>query len=87
MNKEKIQTEYPDFCAEIENLAEEYLRERIVKMQQELQESEEHKESNEALAEARAAVKELSGPYRDVKKAVKAKTAYIIEILKARGKV
>jgi len=56
MDKIKIQKEYPDFCAEVDGLSAEYLESRLVDLQVQLQESEEHKAENEALIEARAAV-------------------------------
>lgn len=83
--KDKVQKEYPDFVIEVDGLPVEALKARIVQLQQSLEESEEHKESNDSLKEARAQVSELAGPYRDVKKAVKLKTKYIIELLKTKG--
>jgi len=82
----KTQKEYPDFCNEVNSLTSEQLKARIVQLQQALSESEEHKNSNEVLQAAKAEIKELSGPYRDVKKAVKSKTAYILELLRNQGK-
>lgn len=84
-NSAKIQKEYPDFADEVEKLDSAGLKARIVQLQQALDESEAHKEANEALRDARAAVNELAGPYRDVKKAVRLKTQYLIELLKNKG--
>ncbi len=83
--KEKVQKEYPDFAKELEGKQIADLEDRIVGMQKALEESEEHKENNEALKAARAEVSELSGPYRDVKKAVRLKTKYILELLNERS--
>ena len=58
---------------------------RISQLQKLLAESEEHKEQNEALKQARAEVSELAGPYRDVKKAVAIKTKYLVELAKEKG--
>jgi uncharacterized small protein (DUF1192 family) len=85
MNKEKVQKEYPGFANEVDNLSVPELKERIVGMQKALEESEAHKEENDELKSLRAQVLELSAPYRDVKKAVKAKTSYILELLKDKG--
>lgn len=84
-NNIKVQKEYPDFCSEVDKLDAGALKARIVGLQQALEESEAHKEANEALQQAREALKELSGPYRDVKKAVKLKTKYILDLIKERG--
>lgn len=84
-NRTKVQKNYPDFANEVEKLDASALKARIVGLQQALEESEAHKEANEVLTAARAEVKELSGPYRDVKKAVALKTKYIIDLIKERG--
>lgn len=83
--KDKVQKSYPDFVQEVDTLTIDQLKARIVQLQQALEESEAHKEANEALASAKAELSELSGPYRDVKKAVGLKTKYIIELLKEKG--
>ena len=81
---DKIEKEYPEFCREVQGLDSNHLMDRVVSLQQALQESEEHKEENEALNSARQLVSELSGPYRDVKKAVKAKTKYLLHLLETK---
>ncbi len=78
---EQIQELYPDFADEVVRLDTEALKGRIVSLQQQLEESEVHKEANEALKDARNTVNELMGPYRDVRKAVKLKTKYLVELL------
>ncbi len=83
--KEKAQKDYPDFTIEVDTLSVEQLEDRIVGMQKALEESEEHKENNKDLKASRAAVLELSGPYRDIKKAVRLKTKYILELLAEKG--
>jgi len=82
---EVIESEYKEFAAEVRNLSPVDLKNRIAGLQQALEESEAHKEQNEALNEARNQVSLLSGPYRDVKKAVKLKTKYLLELLANRG--
>lgn len=82
----KTQKEYPDFCNEVNALTPDQLKARIVALQQALSESEEHKADNMDLRDAKHLVSELAVPYRDVRKAVKAKTAYIIELLRNQGK-
>lgn len=82
--KDQIRKLYPDFTQEVDNLSSAELEARIVRMQQTLDESEMHREGNDSLKQARATLTELSGPYNDVKKAVKLKTRYIIELLKEK---
>jgi transketolase len=82
---EKLDAAYPEFANEVNGLAVQDLKNRIAAYQKELQESEEHRESNEPLAEAKAEVKELSGGYNDVRKAVKLKTKYLISLIKEKG--
>ena len=84
---EKVQEQYPDFAEEVEkSLTPEQMDARISSLQKQLEESEDHKDSNEQLKDARALVAELAGPYNDVKKAVRLKTKYLIELLKEKGK-
>ncbi len=85
MSKDKVAKEFPEFVDEVQGLTIEALRNRIVNMQQALDESEAHKEANDTLKEARANLTELSGPYRDVKRAIQLKTRYIIELLREKG--
>jgi hypothetical protein len=82
---EIVETEYKEFAVEVSKLDATALKSRITGLQQALEESEEHKNANQALIDARTEVSLLSGPYRDVKKAVKLKTKYILELLKSRA--
>ncbi len=86
MNLKEVDKQYPGFADEVSRLSAEEINARIVEMQKGLEESESHKEANEELKQARDTVTELSGPYRDVKKAVKIKTKYLLELLKEKGK-
>lgn len=86
MSNSKIQKQYPDFTSEVDNLTPEQLKQRIVGMQQALSDSEAMRESDDQLQAARASAKEFAAPYNDVKKAVKLKTQYILELLKNSGK-
>lgn len=83
--KEQVQEKHKEFASEVDGLSDAALRARIVSLQQALAESEQHKEENEALIQARAEVTELSGPYNDVKKAVKLKTRYILTLIEEKG--
>jgi len=74
-----------EFISTVSGLSTEQLKSRITSLQTELRESEDHKEENEQLKNARQLVSELSGPYRDVQKAVKLKTSYLIDLIRERG--
>ena len=82
---EKIDKTFPGFADEVNKLSSEDLKQRVVSYAQQLQESEDHKVGNEQLAQAQAAVAELLGPYKDVKKAVKLKTQYILTLIAEKG--
>jgi hypothetical protein len=75
-----------EFATTVVHLTVQQLEARITQMQKDLDESEEHKENNEALKEARDVVTNLVGPYNDVKKAIKLKTQYIIALIHEKGK-
>jgi hypothetical protein len=74
-----------EFKDEVDALGIPALEARITRMQKDLDDSEEHKKNNEALNKVKAEKAELEGPYNDVKKAVKVKTKYIIELIKEKG--
>lgn len=74
-----------EFKNEVDGLSIELLEQRITNMQKALDESREHKKNNEALKKVSDEKSELEGPYKDVEKAVKVKTKYIIELVKEKG--
>lgn len=82
---EKVQASHPVFCKEVDNLSLSDLKQRIVSLQQSLQQSEEAKNADESYQQTKFAAKEMAAPYSDIRKAVKLKTQYIIELLKEKG--
>lgn len=83
--REIVDDKYEGFVDEVDRLSIPELEMRISRYQKSLQESEEHRENNEVLNKLKDEVSTLSGPYNDVKKAVKLKTKYIIELIKEKG--
>lgn len=79
--RDDIEQKHKEFADEVRKLDAEALKARIVALQKGLQESEEHRENNEALHDAKETVRMLQEPYNDVRKAVKLKTKYILELL------
>lgn len=73
------------FLEEVAGLDVETLEKRISGYQKSLEESEEHKEENTALQNARNELSSLVGPYNDIKKAIKVKTSYLIALIKEKG--
>lgn len=82
---EQIDTLDPQFAETVLGLNAQELKNRIASLASQLQESETHREENAALQQAKDEVKELSGGYNDVRKAVKLKTKYIISLLNEKG--
>jgi uncharacterized small protein (DUF1192 family) len=74
-----------EFRDEVWGLSVEKLEDRIATLQKALDESEEHKKENQALKDLKDEVSLLEGPYNDVKKAVKVKTKFLIELIKDKG--
>lgn len=74
-----------EFKETVDRMSVKDLEGRITQMQKDLADSEEHRENNKVLKDAKDKVSELSGPYNDVKKAIKVKTKYIIELIKEKG--
>jgi hypothetical protein len=83
--REKTEKEFPDFVKEVDGLNIQEMEKRISNYAKELEDSEQHKEDNQALKDAHAEVTELAGPYKDVKKAVKVKTRYLIASIREKG--
>lgn len=84
--QEKVQTEFPEFSTEVAALTEDQLNGRLATLAKNLEESETAKENDGALEDAQALSSELSAPYKDVKKAIRLKTKYIISLLNDKGK-
>lgn len=84
-NTEVVQAEFPEFAAEADAMSSDKLTVRLAYLAKELEESETHKENNETLEQAKGDVAELSAPYKDLRKAVRLKSKYIIALLKEKG--
>lgn len=82
---EKIQDEYPEFTSEVDGLNVQELKNRIANYAKALQESEESRDADEDLKRAKEEAKELGAPYRDIRKAVKLKTRYLISLIVDKG--
>ena len=76
-----------EFKAAVDGLSVDEITTRIANLQKALDESEEHKAANEELQAARDEVKLISGPYNDVKTAIRIKTKYLIDLSKEKGGV
>ena len=81
----KVQKDYPDFAAEVQGLDADAIKARIVQLQSALEESEAFREADESLARAKEEVKQLSAPYNEVRKAVRQKTSYLVQLLNDKG--
>lgn len=82
---EQIDNLDSQFAESVLKLNAQELKNRIASLASQLQESETHREENSALQKAKDEVKELSGGYNDVRKAVKLKTKYLISLLQEKG--
>lgn len=84
-NKEKVQAEYPDFVEETQGLTIDQLEKKIGVYAKEQEKAVKFKEEDTALNDAKEQVKELSGPHRDVAKALKLKIRFMCELVKEKG--
>lgn len=88
-NKEVIQALHKEFAVEVDVLSAAALKARIVVMQQELAESEAKREELSEpgcpIYDAKETLSLLTGPFNDVKKAVKLKTKYLIDLIAEKG--
>ena len=83
--EDKFRKEFPEFVAEVDRLDVQALKNRIAGFAKGLSESEDARANDEALANAKAEVKELAAPYNDLKKDVAKKTKYLLQQIEAKG--
>lgn len=83
--RERVENDYPEFATEVAGENAQQLNNRLATLAKGLEESEQKKEDNEKLKNARGLASELAAPYRDVKKAVQLKSKYVIGLLKDKG--
>jgi hypothetical protein len=83
--QEVVQTDYPEFASEVAGLSIDQLNNRLATLAKNLEESETAKEDDPALEDAKNLASELAAPYRDAKKALRAKSKYVIGLLKDKG--
>lgn len=83
--RKTIAEEFPEFHAEVSSLSADQLDSRLAQLAKDESEVNKAKEEDEQLHTAREQLKEFSAPYREAKKAIKSKVAFIIELLKDRG--
>jgi len=84
-NREQVQENYPEFATEVEGLSADQLNNKLATLAKYAEETETAKEDDEALEQAKAEAAELAAPYRDAKKAIRAKSKYVIALLKEKG--
>jgi DNA-binding ferritin-like protein len=83
--QEKVEKDFPEFAEESRTLSVDQLNNKLATLAKGLEESETAKENDTDLENAQALVAELSAPYKDVKKAIRFKTKYIISLLGDKG--
>lgn len=83
--REKVEKDYPEFATEVAGASTDDLNGRLATLAKGLEESEVAKEADGDLQNAKSLASELSGPYKDVKKAVTLKSKYIIGLLRDKG--
>jgi len=89
VNKEslvnKVQKEMPEFTSEVVGLSVEQLNARLSQLSKDAMACEDAKEADEELSTALANASELGAPYRDVKKAIKLKSRFILSLITDKG--
>lgn len=83
--KEKVQKEQPEFVAEVESASVEQLDARLAQLAKDIEAVNDAKEADEELEQAREKASQLAAPYSESRKALQAKSRYIVELLKDKG--
>lgn len=81
--KLKLEKEQPEFVAEVSGLSVQDLDARLAQLAKDIQAVEDAKDADEDLAANREQVKILAAPYSEAKKALRLKTSYIVDLVKA----
>ena len=74
-----------EFVSEVEGLSVEQLEKRLSDLAKGLESNARAKNDDTGLEDARATVRELSGPYNDTAKAVRLRTKFVIELIGVKG--
>lgn len=82
---ETVQKNYPEFTATVDRLSVSELETRLSTYAKESEKVSDAQEQDEELENAKNLVAELSGPYKDAKKAIRLKMRYIIKLIKDKG--
>ena len=80
--EKKLET---DFRVEVQRSSGAQLKEKIVNYSKAIQEIEDAKDADEKLNALKEQIKDLSGGYRDAKKAIKDKLEYVLGVMKTNG--
>ena len=83
--RQKLEKENPEFVSEVSALSGEELNSRLAQLAKDIETVQDRKEADEDLASAQEGVRQMLAPYTDAKKALRAKSQYIIALLKDRG--
>lgn len=81
----QMQSDNPEFVAEVAGLSTEEVNNRIAQLAKDVQSVNESKEADESLKALKDEVTQASAPYRESKKALGLKTQYLIKLLSDRG--
>lgn len=79
--KQKFEEENATFAVEAQQMSKEDKKQRIVDLSKGLLDIEQALEADEAVKTAKEQLKELTAPYKESQKLVKAKIKYLVELL------
>jgi hypothetical protein len=83
--KFKAQKDYPDFCETVDRLSVEELDKRLLDYTKERQKVEDELKNKKEIIQKRDELKEMTGPYTDVQKALKVKMQYVLHLIGEKG--
>lgn len=81
----KVAKEFPEFVDSVNGLTTEEINGRLAQAVKDLQEANESEEADDALTQLRNDARSAGAPYRELRKAIKLKSGYLIATLKERG--
>lgn len=85
MSNSKVQKDYPEFVSEVAGFSIEQIKERLVSHAKAYEEVIADQLDNPKIIDAKDMLRDLMGPYKDTKKALRLKNAYLVELLEEKG--
>lgn len=80
-----IKESHPEFMEEVVGLSIEHLNARLAQLAKDTEATEDAKDADEALLEAQQVATSMAAPYREIKKAIRLKSKFLVKLVNEKG--